>query len=84
MGVQFRESEIWARCVIVEPGRLAVLYFLGYYFLFVQICLSIEFSHVYLENVFLPFSFVQYLMKELLSNWKSEKKQIDYTFLVYF
>lgn len=77
MRVQFRESEIWARCVIVEPGRLTVLYLLGQYFLFAQICLSMEFPHVYLENVSLPFSFVQHLLNELLSTWKSEKKQMD-------
>lgn len=28
-------------------------------------------------NVSLPFSFVQHLLNELLSTWKSEKKQID-------
>lgn len=77
MRVQFRESEIWARCVIVEPERLTVVYLLGRYFLFAQICLYMEFSHVYLENVSLPFPFVQHLRKELLSTWKSEKKQTD-------
>lgn len=77
MRVQFRESEIWARCVIVEPGRLTALYLVGRYFLFAQICLYMKFSHVYLESLSLPFSFVQHLLKELLSIWKSEKKQID-------
>lgn len=55
MRVQFRESEIWARCVIAEPGILTVLYLLGRYFLFAQICLYMEFSHVYLESFFTLF-----------------------------
>lgn len=61
MRVQSRESEIWAICVVVEPGRLTVLYLLGHYFLFAQICLYTELSLVYLENVSLPFSSVQHL-----------------------
>lgn len=63
MRVQFRESEIWARCVIVEPGRLdcfilSVSLFPVYTNLFIYGVLN-----VYLENV----SFEQHLLKEFVS-----------------
>lgn len=64
MTVQFRESEIWVRGVIVETGGLNAVYLLGCYLLFTQICLHTEVSHVSLEHISFPSEkifFVQHL-----------------------
>ena len=73
MRVEFRESEICARCAVVETGELDALYLLSCHCLFAQICLHAEFSHLSLEHISFP-SEQMFLCntfpKELLSAWK--------------